>query len=332
MMRFLLRTVLVVCSLSLQCATAAEPSADRPELKISVVQYPIEGNRTVDQIIAKMEAYIAEAAKVGAGCVVFPELITFDAWRVDLIASHAVPSADEIAETRRIALEVTPTFVTKIAELSLRYHIAILAGTTPTIVEGRILNTANMFFGNGSHLAQDKLYPTHWEILAGISKGTELKVFEAAWGRSVILTCFDIEFPDVAAMLAQAEPPEMIFVPSMTESRHGLQRVRWCSQARAVELHSIVVISGTVGKPSKDWEHYGQTAVISPRSAMFDDEPKLGPLNQAFAFTETIDLHKIRESRTATDFYPAADILARGSDEEIDLISVESIAMQATPK
>jgi len=49
-----------------------------------------------------------------------------------------------------------------------------------------------------------------------------------------ILICYDIEFPEVARVLAEAGA-EILFVPSCTDGREGFCRVRYCAQARAIE-------------------------------------------------------------------------------------------------
>lgn len=286
---------------------------------VSLVQYPIEGNKSVDQIIAKMDGFLKEASESNADLVVFPELMTFDAWRVAEVESNLIPSDQEREETIRIAREVTPKFLAAVPALVEKYNVAILAGTTPRIEDDRLFNTCELFFQDGTKVRQNKLYPTRWERLAGISSGDELHVFKTPWGRASILTCFDIEFPDVSVALAKQTPPSLILVPSMTESISGLQRVRWCGQARAVELHAYVLVSGTIGDPSPDWHHFGQAAFFGPRESAFDPEPQLGQLNEPTVLTVSLDMLKLENSRKQTAFYPAAEIADGDQSREIKI-------------
>jgi predicted amidohydrolase len=289
---------------------AADDSLPLNEVRIAAVQYEIRGNQTAEQLMAKLEAAVVEGVAAQADCIVFPELITFDTWRVDEIESHSVPSQQEVQETLRIATEITPTFLHGMAVLAEKYQVDILAGTTPHIEGSSIFNSAHLFFRDGSRFRQDKLYPTHWELKAGISPGSEVATCDTRWGKCAILTCYDVEFPDVSSLLVSARP-EIIFVPSMTESESGLQRVRWCAQARAVEHHAFVIVAGTVGSPSPSWKHFGQAAFLAPRESRFTVNPVTGPPGQAMLLTNPLNLQALRESRQSTEFNPSADITSR---------------------
>ncbi len=310
---------LVLPSVGLQIALcAADTNLRMNEVRIAAVQYEIQGNQSSEQLLAKLEAAVEEAVAAKADCVVFPELVTFDTWRVDEIESHLVPSLQEIEETRRIATEITPGFLRGMAELAEKYQIDILAGTTPRVEGNSIFNSAHLFFHDGSSFRQDKLYPTHWELKAGISPGSELASCDTRWGKIVILTCYDVEFPNISALLV-SEQPEIIFVPSMTESDAGLQRVRWCAQARAVEHHAFVIVAGTVGSPSPSWKHFGQAAFFAPRDSRFADNPVTGQLSESMVLTNRLDMQALRESRQSTEFNPSADIVSRKQSLQIRL-------------
>lgn len=311
--------VLVLPDMVLQSALrAADDALPMNEVRIASVQYEMQGNRTVEQLLAKLEAAVIEGVTAEADCIVFPELVTFDSWRVDEVASHSVPTQQETEETRRIATEITPVFLRGMAALAEEHQVDILAGSTPLIEGSSIFNSAHLFFRDGGSFRQDKLYPTHWELKAGISPGSELATCDARWGKFAILTCYDIEFPDVSSLLVP-ERPEIIFVPSMTESEAGLQRVRWCAQARSVEHHAFVVVAGTVGRPSESWIHFGQAAFLTPRESQFIDNPRTGHAGQAMVLTHSLNLQALRESRQSTEFNPSADITSRSESLPVRL-------------
>ncbi len=316
--------VIFLLSLGLKATLAGSPWKETSELRVAAVQYPIEGNQSVERILAKMERYVKQAIEEESTCVVFPELITLDAWRIDEVESHAIPTPEEAAETLRIATEISPGFLSQATKLAVKYDIDILAGSTPQLREGCIFNTATLIFRDGRQFSQDKLYPTHWERLVGIQPGSELRTVAAPWGTAAILTCYDIEFPDVSSLLT-ANPPEVIFVPSMTESESGLERVRWCAQARAVEHHAFVVVSGTVGKPSASWEHFGQAAVIAPRDKLFGGQPVVGLRDMPFVLCESLDLNRLRTSRRETVFNPSADRSERAQTAAIKVVPTQDM-------
>jgi len=269
----------------------------------AAVQYPIEGGKTFDELASKMEALITEAKIANSDLIVFPELITLDTWP---LSSQQTDS--EIA--KKIAIEITPRLFEKATYWSRVFGSAILVGSSPRLVNGAIRNTALLAFPDGEIILQDKLFLTAWEKKMGWQAGERIEAFTAPWGRSAILTCYDIEFPGISQALVKVKP-HVLLVPSMTESESGLQRVRWSAQARAVEHHAFVIVSGTVGKPTPTWIHHGQSVIISPRDATFPASSIEGEKDKSSIVFGTLDITKLRESRKKSTFYPAKDQTAR---------------------
>ncbi len=282
-----------------QTSPVAPSVARGPGILIASVQYPIEGNRSQSQLLQKVERYLTEAHRAGATLIVFPELFLLDLW--------ATPSDfSEAEQARKIATEQSGEVLRKMAQWSRDLKISILAGSLPRVDGAKIFNSAYLLFPDGRKIVQDKLFLTEWEKKVGWTPGRELKVFSTPWGRSAILICYDVEFPVLAQLLSR-ELPEMLFVPSMTESASGIERVRWTSQARAVELHATVVVSSTVGRVSTDWQHFGQSAFLTPRDPSMPSAVTEGPRNQPALVLYTLHPEEIRRSRAATKFFPARE-------------------------
>ena len=219
----LLPSVLAACT-----SPRVEPARpERPAVaRIAAAQYPIEGDRSFDQIRDKVVAHVAEAASAGASLIVFPELVALDAW-----PTTPAP-ADEAAAARRLAREITPPLIAAVRRLADEHGVAIVVGA-PREVGGAVRNSAVLAFPDGRSVVQDKLFLTPWEREVGWEAGDRLVVFETPWGRTAILICYDCEVPMLSDRLAE-HAVEVLLVPSMTESEHGLLRVRWTAQARAV--------------------------------------------------------------------------------------------------
>ncbi len=132
--------------------------------------------------------------------------------------------------------------------------------------------------------------------------GDSVKVFETDAGRVGILICYDSEFPELGRMLAEQDV-QIIFVPFWTDTKNGYQRVRLCSQARAIENECYVAIGGSVGNlPRVDNVdiQYAQSAVFSPSDIYF---PHDSTLAEASANTEMIifadvDFSKLKHLHT----------------------------------
>ncbi|MEZ4813750.1 MAG: nitrilase-related carbon-nitrogen hydrolase [Bdellovibrionota bacterium] len=269
-------------------------------LRVATSQYKIQGNQSVDGISRKVEALIKEAAAKKAELLIFPELFVLDAWPLKSKKTEA-----EIVQL--MINEYAPALLEQAKQWSEQYQIAILLGSFPRVTSSsKIRNTAYLFFSNGEVFFQDKVYLTAWEKSMGWEAGEAIQVRDSPLGRFVILICYDVEFPKISQDLV-TEKPELILVPSMTESLSGLERVRWAAQARAVEHHAFVVISGTVGKVSRDWVHYGQAAFVSPRDNFFKEKVVQGILNKPGLVFSELNLKKLRESRKQSKYYPAKD-------------------------
>ncbi|MGF1510989.1 MAG: nitrilase-related carbon-nitrogen hydrolase [Myxococcota bacterium] len=268
--------------------------------RVSGVQYRMEGDASPERIITRVRRHILGAKNEQAELVVFPELFVLDAWPTRSSKSEA-----EI--TRSIAGRVTPTVWAAIQTFAKAFGISVLAGSAPELRDGRLYNTARLFFSDGRVEVQDKLKPTAWGRGVGVTPGKSLNVFEAPWGRSVVLICYDVEFPDLSAALARRRP-EVILVPSMTESEAGRDRVRWTAQARAVEHHAYVVVVPTTGQPTPSWQHFGRVIFLGPQDGGQASLLYTAPFGRDDVFTVTLDLAALRQSRETTKFYPARDM------------------------
>ena len=63
--------------------------------------------------------------------------------------------------------------------------------------------------------------------------GNKIEVFETDCGPVGVLICYDVEFPELAR-LAALQGAQIILVPFWTDTKNAYQRVRYCSQARAI--------------------------------------------------------------------------------------------------
>jgi len=290
------------------CATAPPPAPSASPLpgthRVAAVQYEIRAQQTVEDVLARVETQVAVAARAEAELVILPELFLFDVWPAEV--------EDEPAYVRQVAAEVTPVVLERLAKAAKAHGIAVLVGSVPELREERLYNTAHLYFPDGHEVRQDKVYLTGWGKKVGMTPGEGLEVFEAPWGKSVILVCYDVEIPALSNQLVEARP-EVLLVPSMTESEHGLYRVRWAAQARAVEHHAYVVVAGTVGRPSESWRHFGQAAFLTPRDGDFEGVLAEGPRDVEAIVYGDLDLEDLRTSRAKVTFYPAKDQTTRAA-------------------
>jgi predicted amidohydrolase len=115
--------------------------------------------------------------------------------------------------------------------------------------------------------------------------GDKIRVMDTDCGKIGILICYDVEFPELSRIYAD-QGMHILFVPFLTDTQTGYNRVRLCAQARAVENECYVAIAGCVGNLPKVYNmdiQYAQSAVFSPSDFAF---PTNGVVAEAAPNTE----------------------------------------------
>lgn len=273
------------------------------KIRVSAVQYRLHSIGSFGEFAARCEHYVRLAQEFATEFLLFPEFFTTQLLSVPLSAS---PTAS--AASARPASPITrlPEFTEQYRDLFFRlsrdYGMYIVAGTHVLERNGKLQNTAHLFYPDGRVAEQAKLHITPAEVAEwNIAPGGGVEVFDTTKGRIAMLTCYDIEFPEIVRMVC-ARGADIIFCPSCTDDLHGFYRVRYCCHARAVENQVYVVTTGTVGSlPTVDFMRMntGQAAVIAPNDVPFPPRGILaeGQLNNDMIVTADIDLALLEEVR-----------------------------------
>lgn len=280
--------------------------------RVAAVQYHLEDITSFEQFAAQVTHYVRNAAEYGTEFLLFPEFMTTQLLSIGDGSGGALP------------IEALPSFtdryVSLLGGLAAEYGMYIVGGTHVVDAgEGKRQNTAFLFHPDGKVDRQAKLHLTPTEVKDWeMAPGEGLQVFETRFGTVAMLTCYDIEFPEIVRM-ARAKGADVIFCPSCTDDRHGFYRVRYCCHARAVENQVYVVTTGTVGSLRKvDFmrANFGQAAVITPNDIPFPPAGVMaeGVINDDMLIVADIDLKLLEDVRAAgsvttwrdrrTDLYP----------------------------
>src|SRR5690625_4007160 len=132
-----------------------------------------------------------------------------------------------------------------------------------------------------------------------MKSGSEFKTFETDCWKIGIISCFDVEFPDLPRLLAD-EGMDILFVPFLTDTKNGYTLVRTCKAARDTENNCYVTITGYIGNLPKVNNmdiQYEQAAVFTPSDFAF---PSDGVKREATPNTEMtlmvdVDIDLLRE-------------------------------------
>jgi predicted amidohydrolase/ribosomal protein S18 acetylase RimI-like enzyme len=250
-------------------------------IRVCAAQYQMRRITSWAEFEQQVEFFVATADEYHCHFLVFPELFTAQ------LVSIMDPNLEGRVAFHELA-NYADRYLEMFIRLAKRFSIYIIGGSHPMREEGRLVNVACLFSPGGNVYKQEKLHITPTERREwGIQPGRGLKVFETEFGRIAIQVCYDIEFPEPSRLLTLSGA-EVIFVPYSTDEKKAYLRVRYCSQARAVENWIYVVMSGNVGNLPQVRSfliNYGQAAIFTPSDFAF---PPNATAAEAEPDTETV--------------------------------------------
>lgn len=281
------------------------------QLRVSSVQYHLHTISSFDEFAHQVEHYIKTAQEFESDFIIFPEFFT----------TQLLSIGNEQGEA--LTIEHLPEFTEQyqdlFSSLAKKTGMHIIGGTHIIRKGDKLLNVAHLFYPDGKIAQQAKLHLTPTEVEEwNMEPGESFQIFETAKGKIAMLTCYDIEFPEIVRM-AKAKGADVIFCPSCTDDRHGFYRVRYSCHSRAVENQVYVVNSSTVGSlPTVDFmrSNFGQSAIITPNDIPFPPRGIAveGEYNDDMVVTADLNLellYKVREKGSVTtwrdrrtDLYP----------------------------
>lgn len=276
-------------------------------IRVASLQYFIRPVQTFEQFRDQVEALIETAADYNCHLIVFPEYFS-----VQLLT--LAPVKRPIHEQIRDLAQQVPHFVEMMSEEAKRNKIYIVAGTIPVWDDAtsKVYNQSFLFGPSGDYGVQGKIHMTRFETEDWhVSASSRLRVFEADFGKMAVAICYDVEFPEIARAAARAGA-HILLVPSCTDDRQGLLRVRYCAHARAIENQMYVITSHTVGSipmvPAVSL-NYGQAAILTPSDFPFSRDGILaeGTPNQEMMVIGELNLTTILDTRTTGTVLPLND-------------------------
>lgn len=239
----------------------------RPVRKIRVcaAQYQMRRITSWEEFEQQVDFFVSTAEEYSCHFLLFPELFTVQLFNT---MSTGLKSTEAIATLAGM----TDRYRKMFTDMATRSGLFIIGGTHPVQTAAGIRNVAHLFTPTGGVYTQDKLHVTPNERLEyGVQPGEGLRIFDTGYARIAIVVCYDIEFPELARLLTLSGA-EVLFVPFSTDERKAYLRVRYTSQARAVENVIYTVLAGNVGNLPQVENfliNYGQAVVCTPSDFPF---------------------------------------------------------------
>ncbi len=233
-------------------------------VRLGLVQWGMRSLPSIDALVEQMEFFIDAVSDYQSDFILFPEF-----FNAPLMAKY-----NHLAEfdAIRALANYSEPIRSKFVEFAISYNVNIICGSLPVYEDEKLYNIAYLCRRDGSWDMQYKIHITPSEHTSwGLTGGDNIKVFETDSGRIGVLICYDVEFPELGRIMAE-QGLEILFVPFVTDTQNGYNRVRHCAQARAIENECYVAIAGGVGNLPKVNNmdiQYAQSAVFSPSDFAF---------------------------------------------------------------
>lgn len=255
----------------------------KSEVRLGLVQWQMRLVNSFEQFKEQVDFFIDVVSDYNCDFILFPEF-----FNAPLMAPYNdLPQAEAV---RKLAA-YTPELLTYFKELAVSYNVNIITGSMPFMENidnpsDPLLNVGFLCRRDGTHEQFSKIHITPSEAYSfGMVGGNRVQAFDTDAGRIGVLICYDSEFPELSRLLAD-DGMQILFVPFMTDTQNGYNRVRHCSQARAIENECYVAIAGSVGNLPRVHNmdiQYAQSAVFSPCDFAF---PTNGVVTEATANAE----------------------------------------------
>ncbi len=287
-------------------------------VRIAAVQYLLRQINDWDGFENQVRFIMKSAGDYKPHFVLLPEIFT-----TQLLSFM---DTTDVSKAVRNLHHYTDQYKALMQELATTWNVHLIAGSHPTLKEGRLLNTAYYFTPGGEVFEQDKLHRTRWEREKwNTDAGDHLNLFDTPFGKIAILICYDIEFPELSRMVSEAGA-DILMVPSCTDDRQGFLRVRYCCHARAIENQVFVAMTSTVGNLPVEGLglNYGQASIITPSDFSFarDGLAAEGTPNIEQIVVADVDLNDLLSNRENGTTIPLYDKRKDIYENPVQVISV----------
>ncbi|SLN40467.1 bifunctional GNAT family N-acetyltransferase/carbon-nitrogen hydrolase family protein [Roseisalinus antarcticus] len=233
---------------------------DPEQVRVASVQLKAATLSDPEDFYRNVDYFVNIASEYGADFVLLPEYFSLQLLSCDGVELPPLEAIDR-------ATTFTEEFISRLRDMAIARAINIVAGSHPVKRGDDIYNVCHVFLRDGTVHTQDKIHPTPDERASfNIKGGDVVDVIPTDCGPIGVMVCYDAEFPELARRLSD-EGARILFVPQNTDTVHGHLRVRYCSQARAIENQCYVVTSGMTGNldnVSNIDIQYSKAAILTP--------------------------------------------------------------------
>ncbi len=201
-----------------------------------------------DANLARVEELMARASSNGAQAILFPELFLtgYTVW-------------DRLAE---LAEPLEGPSIRRLADLAGRFRLAVVCGFPERRPGFRPYNSACVIGPDGTVVGAYRKTHMFDREPEFFSPGEALPVFDTPFGPVGVAICYDLEFPEVARILA-LQGARIILNPTANMEPYAEYQAVYL-RARAMENGIHIAAANTVGDDGT-YAYFGESAAVDPR-------------------------------------------------------------------
>lgn len=264
-------------------------------MKVAAANWEIRNIGSEREFYDHFQEFVAESKSVNAEWLVLPEFHAFE-------LLNLAPTLREQEISRWLA-ERWRTLSDETVRLANTYRVNLIGGSSICEKEYGFANVIPVALADGRTFEIPKFHMTQYEAnaLKLMGGNAAQEISDTSWGAVI---CYDVEFPNAVRWHVE-NGALVVGVPTFTETQFGVNRVRWCAQARAVEMQCYVVQSSLVGSLGREPvpNALGSSAILTPSLEGFPENGILAetPSNQEAIAVADLDMEKIVNCRKSGD-------------------------------
>lgn len=212
-------------------------------MKVTLGQFePIVGEKETN--LQKMRGIMEQASKDGSDVVLFPELCLTGYFIQDI--------EEDMAES------IDGPSLQTMKELCKYYQLHTVFSWAEQGDDGIVYNSACLISDEGIVLGNYRKVHVYGRENEIFEKGDSFHVFDTKFGRVGIMICYDLDFPEVARILA-LKHADIILIPT-NNFRPYARYQRTYVKSRAMENELPVAICNRTGQ-EQELQYFGESAV-----------------------------------------------------------------------
>ncbi|WP_244827036.1 carbon-nitrogen hydrolase family protein [Caballeronia sp. TF1N1] len=239
-----------------------DKSSESANFRVAALQMVSAPDR--DRNLTEAGRLIAEAARDGAQLVLLPEYFCYMGFKdTDKRAIRETPGAGPIQQF--------------LSDAAREHRVWVIGGTLPlqSAEPDRVLNTTLVFDPAGKQVGRyDKIHLFNFEKgeesfdeARTICPGSEVRTFDAPFGRVGLSVCYDLRFPELYRKMGDCA---LMVVPSAFTYTTGKAHWEILLRARAIENQCYVLAAAQGGKHENGRRTFGHSILIDPWGEIID--------------------------------------------------------------